>query len=159
MYNHAPPDYDCPFCRVANKTYTDTYPITRPEDVFLQTDLATAFIAAGTWPNNPGNVLIIPNQHFENIYDLPLEYATEIQRLARAIALAMKAVYRCEGISTRQHNEPHGSQDVWHYHVHVFPRYANDDLYVLSPMRRTTTLEERLPYVQKLKDYFVRVPL
>ena len=32
-------------------------------------------------------------------------------------------------MSTRQHNEPAGYQDVWHYHVHVFPRYAGDELY------------------------------
>lgn len=159
MHNHAPPDYDCPFCRIATGDYTDTRPLTRPEDVFLKTELATAFIALGTWPNNPGNALVIPNRHFENIYDLPLEYATEVHRLTREVALAMKAVYNCDGVSTRQHNEPHGSQDVWHYHVHVFPRYVNDDLYVLSPQRRITTLEERLPYAQKLRDYFAQVPV
>lgn len=78
MYNHAPESYDCPFCRVAKNEYTETYPLTRPGDVFLKTEWATAFIAAGTWPNNPGNVLVIPNRHFENIYELPLEYATEV---------------------------------------------------------------------------------
>lgn len=44
-------------------------------------------------------------------------------------ALALKAALSCDGISTRQQNEPAGDQDVWHYHVHVFPRYADDGLY------------------------------
>jgi diadenosine tetraphosphate (Ap4A) HIT family hydrolase len=34
-----------------------------------------------------------------------------------------------DGTSTRQHNEPAGNQDVWHYHEHVFPRYDGDELY------------------------------
>jgi len=40
----------------------------------------------------------------------------------------MKTELRCEEISLRQHNEPAGSQDVWHYHVHVIPRWHGDDL-------------------------------
>jgi histidine triad (HIT) family protein len=41
----------------------------------------------------------------------------------------MKSHYSCDGISTRQHNEPAGHQDVSHYHLYVFPRYAGDHLY------------------------------
>jgi histidine triad (HIT) family protein len=157
MYNHAPENYDCALCRIANNNFAPTRPRTRPEDIVLQTTLATAFISAYWWPNNPGHVLVIPNKHFENIYELPLEYATEIHRLAQQIALAFKAVYNCDGVSTRQHNESAGNQDAWHYHLHVFPRYHNDDLYTLFPHRSLTTLEERLPYTQKLHDYFARV--
>jgi hypothetical protein len=47
----------------------------------------------------------------------------------------------------RQHNEPAGNQEVWHYHLHVFPRYARDDLY--GSLYRETTLEERLPYARR----------
>lgn len=82
MYNHAPENYDCALCCIANNDFAPTRPRTRPEDIILHTSLATAFISAYWWPNNSGHVLIIPNQHFENIYDLPLEYATEIHRLA-----------------------------------------------------------------------------
>ena len=45
------------------------------------------------------------------------------------MALTMKVVYSCDGISTRQHNEPAGNQDVWHYHLHVTPRYKDDVFY------------------------------
>lgn len=81
------------------------------------------------WPNNPGSVLVIPVEHFENVYDLPARLGTPIQRAVRDAALAMKAAYGCDGVSTRQHNEPAGNQDVWHYHVHVFPRWAGDGFY------------------------------
>ena len=114
--------------------------------------IATAFICASWWPNNPGHVLVIPNQHFENIFDLPDEFATAIHRMERKIALALMNAYGCEGISTRQHNGPSGNQDVWHYHLHIFPRYEGDNLYKTS--RQSTAPEERLPYASKLKAFF-----
>ncbi len=66
---------------------------------------------------------MVPVEHYENIYDLPPGLGTPIQKAVRDTALAMKAALGCQGISTRQHNEPAGDQDVWHYHVRVFPRY------------------------------------
>jgi histidine triad (HIT) family protein len=101
---------------------------------------------------NSGHVIIIPNQHHENLYDLPLSTATAIHALAREVALTMKQHYQCLGISTRQHNEPAGDQEVWHYHLHVFPRYHEDNLY--QEDRRRTTPEERQPYATLLRSAF-----
>jgi len=70
------------------------------------------------------------------------------QRLARAL----KSEYGCDGTSTRQHNEPGGGQDVWHFHVHVFPRYAGDRLYANHEQTRWTTAEERAPYARRLRE-------
>jgi histidine triad (HIT) family protein len=41
----------------------------------------------------------------------------------------LRRAYACDGTSLRQHNEPAGNQDVWHHHVHVFPRFTGDELY------------------------------
>ncbi len=41
----------------------------------------------------------------------------------------MRAAWGCDGVSTRQHNEPAGNQHMWHYHMHVTPRFRGDDLY------------------------------
>jgi histidine triad (HIT) family protein len=151
VYSHAPKNYDCPFCGVANGDFSSPSVYTNVQDIILQTPLVTAFIASRWWPNNAGHVLVIPNQHFENIYDLPLEYAADIHTAAQRVALAFKHVYKCDGVSTRQHNESAGNQDVWHYHLHVFPRYHNDNFY--ASLGEWTTLEQRLPYAQKLRDY------
>ncbi len=156
MYNHTPENYDCPFYRIVKHDFAPSNPMTRPEDIILQTSLATAFIASRWWPNNPGHVLIIPNEHFENIYDLPSHYAAEIHNLSQKVAIAFKTVYKCDGVTTRQHNEPAGNQDVWHYHLHVFSRYQNDAFYELFYKGEWTTLEQRLPYAQKLQDYFLK---
>ena len=98
-------------------------------DVVYHNDFVTAFLSLHQFPNNPGNTLVVPNIHFENIFDLPTELATELHAVVKAVAIAMKQAFQCDGVSTRQHNEPAGNQDVWHYHIHVTPRYVNDHFY------------------------------
>lgn len=149
MYNHAPDDYACPFCLLV-RTGEDESPQARRGDIIFQDDLITAFISLGQYPNNPGNVLIAPNQHFENIYDLPSHLAARIAVAAQAVARAMKAAFACDGVSTRQHNEPAGSQDVWHYHLHVTPRYTSDNFYATRHIKMPAP--ERKELAQRLRD-------
>lgn len=145
-FQHSPFDYDCPFCKIVSGEGSQH---TSEQDVILRDEHVTAFLALKNWPNNRGHVLVIPNEHFENVYELPDELGTPIQSAIRRIAIAMKLSYGCSGVSTRQHNEPDGNQDVWHYHVHVYPRYKGDMLY-LTAGKRTTPVERR-PYAEKLR--------
>lgn len=125
---HAPADYTCLFCCLVQKIECDHNQL-QQSDIVHQNEMVTAFMATRRFPNNQGHVLVIPNQHFENIFDLPVEIGAEIHKLAQTIAFAMKATYPCDGILIRQHNEPAGGQHVWHYHVHIIPRYEKDDFY------------------------------
>ncbi|MCF3943681.1 HIT family protein [Oceanobacillus alkalisoli] len=147
---HMPKGYECPFCRVISGLDVPNNG-TKQEDVIFKNDYVTAFIASKSWPNNKGHVLIVPNQHVENIYELPKEYAGEIHQAAQIVAFAMKDTYRCDGITTRQHNEPAGSQDVWHYHLHVYPRYKRDFFYLTRGLQ--TKPEKRAIYAEKLKKW------
>ena len=142
MYNHEPDGYLCPFCALLRD---------KPEEVIAKAGGAAAFAGLHRWGRIPVDVLVIPVEHFENLYDLPAWLAPDIQCLTRAVALALKAVYGCEGVSTRQHNEPAGNQDVWHYHVHVFARYTDDNLYrsTKTPIPRSEWSEE----TAKLRAY------
>lgn len=130
MYNHAPNNYDNPFKAVfiEGDAINDR---SHDSDIFYQDDDVTAFIAAGHPPNNPGNALVIPNQYYENLYDMPDELLAKVHSFAKKLAIAMKEVYGCDGVTVQQHNEPAGGQTVWHYHVHVFPRYEGDNMYDL----------------------------
>lgn len=153
MYNHAPDGYVCPFCLVST-CIENEHVQTKQADIVYKDDFVTAFISAGWWVNNKGHVIIIPNAHVENLYDLPSELSCRIHDAEKEIALALKSVYKCDGVSSRQHNEPCGNQDVWHYHLHVFPRYKDDDLYKSD--RVDTKLEDRAEYTRKLRDYFIQ---
>ena len=149
MYNHEPQDYRCPFCAVAQGLETEAV-YTVPGDIVLRTDHVVAFVSSHWWPRNPGHVILIPCRHFENIFDLPNEYGSLILQATRRIALAMKIAFACDGVSTRQHNEPAGNQEVWHFHQHVFPRYAGDDLYLRTRERFLASPSQRRPYAEKL---------
>lgn len=149
-YRHEPAGYRCPFCRVVADE-TGEGMLTTRADVVYRDETVTAFIAAAWWPANAGHVLVIPNDHYENVYDIPDDVLAAVQVAGKRIALALKAAYGCDGTSFRQHNEPDGNQDVWHYHLHVFPRYAGDDLYL--GRKRFTGPAERLPYAEKLRAH------
>ena len=152
---HAPPGYICPFCAVlAGKEHESVWSV--PGDIVYWDEVVAALIAAGGSPNNPGHVLVIPTAHFENLYGLPDCEGAAMFRVTRAIARAMRAVTGCTGVSTRQHNEPHGSQDVWHVHTHVFSRFENDQLYAQPHVRNTP--DDRKPYADCLRSYLETHP-
>ena len=61
----------------------------------------------------------------------------------------MKQAYGCDGILIRQQNELAGGQRLWHYHMHVIPRYDDDGL--LSSIKQPFPVAERAQYAQKLR--------
>ena len=148
---HEPPGYVCPFCRLAAGGETAR---SAQRDIVRRTAGAMAFISPRWWPNNHGHVLVVPVGHHENLYELPAEAGHAVHDLVREVAIAVRHTYGCDGVSTRQHNEPAGNQDAWHYHVHVFPRYADDGLYAARPYPEFVTAGQRWPYTDRLRSYF-----
>jgi histidine triad (HIT) family protein len=92
---------------------------------------------------------VIPQAHYENVLDIPDSLGTDFFCATRQLAQAMRNVFQCEGISTRQHNGPAGDQDVWHFHLHVFLRYSGDGLYAGKKMPYTT--DERMELAARLR--------
>jgi len=150
MYSHAPVDYICPFCLLV-KGIENEQVHSKQQDIIYQDQYITAFIASHWWPQNEGHILIIPNEHIENIYTLSVQLSNRIHEFEIRAARALKKVYECDGVSSRQHNEPHGSQDVWHYHLHVYPRYEGDNLY--GSERKLSNIEKRKTYSKALREY------
>src|SRR5688572_25782054 len=126
VYNHAPPDYECFVCDLVAGQAGDSVVITDNEQ-------ALAIVSRRVWASGPGHALVLPKAHYENLYDLEDGPALDVHRLTRRIAIALKQALHCDGTSTRQHNEPAGNQDLWHLHVHVFPRFTGDRLYDQRP--------------------------
>ena len=155
MPTHAPADYHCPFCRFA---CGEESPNTARADVAYQDDEILAFVAPRTWPRNAGNVMVVPRAHHEDLYDMPDELLARVIIVAKWVAVALKTAYRCEGTSLRQHNEPAGNQDVFHYHVHVFPRWVDDEFYRRNDEYRHVPAEERRVYAQKLREVIDLAP-
>src|SRR3989344_9642008 len=153
MYNHEPAQYICPLCQIVKGDETERG--STADDIFFRNEHLTAFIAGKWWRTNPGHVIIVPNKHIENIYDMPDNIGHAISDVTKRVAIALKDTYKCDGISTRHHNEPAGDQDVWHYHLHIFPRYPGDNLYLNHLDTYWPLSAEKKPFAEKLKKYFL----
>ncbi len=152
MYNHEPKNYLCPFCRIARGEETGNG--SQEDRLIFKNEFITVFIAGKWWRSNPGHIEVISNRHIENIYDMPEEIGHQIFDFSKQVAIALKETYGCDGTSIRQHNEPAGDQHVWHYHLHIFPRYEGDNLYLNHENTYRPTSEERKVYMNKLRNYF-----
>lgn len=151
MQSNAPAGYECPICLGVRGEERDD-PFLKKSDIVYQDELITVFINSFFIESCEGHVIVVPNKHFENIYDIKPEYGHRIFDISQKVAIAMKKAYSCDGITTRQNSEPAGDQHAFHYHFHVFPRYKGDLYNSVGPeKKRLTTPEERIPFAEKLK--------
>lgn len=155
MPRHAPDGYDCPFCAVAAGRETA---FNTDSDVVLRAPRVTAFVSPKWWASSPGHAIVVPNAHYENLYEIPDDALADVYVAAARVARALRAAYACDGVSTRQHNEPGAGQDVWHFHVHVFPRRRGDDLYLRDGDVRWPAAAERKPYAERLRAALADYP-
>ncbi len=128
----------------------------KPTDIVYQDELVTVFINSFfSGHNNDGFAIVVPNEHYENIYILPPKYGHHIFDVAQKVAIAMKHAYGCDGITTRQNNEPAGDQHAFHFHFHVWPRYENDGYNRQEPKDKWLAPPEvRAAFAQKLRAAF-----
>jgi histidine triad (HIT) family protein len=142
---NAPAGYECPFCHLASGLLT---PVSEPAIVLIEPRVF-AFVPLHHYAGIRGNCLIAPRVHYENALDIPDDLGGDFFRATRVLATAMRRAFGCDGISTRQHNGPAGDQDVWHFHLHVFPRYPDDGLHAGG--KALYEAEERLQIANRLK--------
>ena len=77
-------------------------------------------------PATKGHALILPKNHYRTLFDLPEEEAKKVMALARKMALQMKEKLNCDGFNLVQNNEETAGQTVFHFHMHLIPRYEGD---------------------------------
>lgn len=120
---------DCIFCAIVEGRAT--------AEVVFEDEETLAFMALH--PANPGHTLVVPKKHVRNIYTLDEETGAAVVRTTVRVARAVKAALQPEGLSLLQTNEPAGGQSVFHFHVHVIPRWRGDGLHpTRPPIKRST---------------------
>lgn len=77
-------------------------------------------------PAAKGHALIIPKEHYANIYELPEEMAASAMVLAKKLAAHMTEILQCDGFNIIQNNGEPAGQTVFHFHMHLIPRYKGD---------------------------------
>jgi histidine triad (HIT) family protein len=153
MKSNAPNNYTCPIC-LANKGVENDLTYLKKNDLVYKDDLVSVWINSFWVGKNEGHVIVVSNTHYETIFDLPVEVGHRIFEISQKMSIAIKQVYECDGITLRQNNEPAGDQHAFHYHLHIFPRYTDDDFnQALASKSRLSDPEERKKFATKLKHY------
>jgi len=109
---------DCIFCKLANGIIPTN---ALYEDTFVK-------VIFDTGPASEGHVLVIPKQHYDNIYSLDEDMAAHIFKVAVKIAKAMNASLSMDGLNIVQNNGEIAGQTVFHFHMHIIPRYKGDNV-------------------------------
>jgi len=156
MFSHTSQDYKCPICIGLNRLENEDTLLKQADEVYKD-DLVTAYINSFWIPTCEGHVIVVPNEHFENIYEMPDEYGHRIFEVVKKISIAMKKAYNCDGITTRQNNEPAANQHALHYHHHIFPRYDGDSFNInLAKKSVLSDPKDRIEYANKLKEFLAK---
>ena len=79
-------------------------------------------------PASKGHALILPKTHAKNIYELSDELAGKVFILAKKMATAMTEALQCDGFNIVQNNGETAGQTVFHFHMHLIPRYHGDNV-------------------------------
>ena len=107
---------NCIFCKIANGDIPSS---TIYEDDFFRVILDLS-------PATKGHALILPKQHMADIFEMNEDCASKIFVLATRIAKAMKSALGCDGFNIVQNNGAIAGQTVFHFHMHLIPRYNGD---------------------------------
>lgn len=109
-------DTNCIFCKIANGDI--------PSKTLYEDGQFRVILDLG--PATKGHALILPKAHYANLYELPEELAGETMKLAKRMASKMTERLKCEGFNLIQNNGDMAGQTVFHFHMHLIPRYQAD---------------------------------
>lgn len=151
MYNNAPKNYECPICIAVNGIENEKTMIMQ-QDIVYRDELVMALVNSKFIPGNEGHVIVVPVEYYENIYGLPEKTGHRIIDVSKKIAIAMKEIRKCDGITILQNNEPAGGQHAFHYHLHVFPRFDGDNLYGNMSKAYVSKQDERNIFSTELRE-------
>ena len=79
-------------------------------------------------PASKGHALIIPKEHYASLYELPEELAAKVMGVAKKVITKMTDLLGCDGYNVLQNNGEMAGQTVFHYHMHLIPRYQDDSV-------------------------------
>ena len=109
---------NCIFCKIANGKI--------PAATLYEDENFRVILDLG--PASKGHALILPKSHAANIYELSDEMAAKAMILAKKMATAMTAALKCDGFNIVQNNGECAGQTVFHFHMHLIPRYKGDQV-------------------------------
>ena len=132
---------NCIFCKIANGEI--------PAATLYEDDDFRVILDLG--PASKGHALILPKAHAANIYEISDEMAAKAMILAKKMMTHEKDVLGCEGYNLVQNNGEVAGQTVFHFHMHLIPRYKGDKVGITWEPG-TLTDEVKKEILEKLKN-------
>ncbi|MSX02847.1 MAG: HIT domain-containing protein [Actinobacteria bacterium] len=111
-------DPDCLFCAIVAGTID--------AQIIDQSEQAVAFMDIN--PATRGHVLVVPRVHCSDLYEISAGDLAETAALARQVALRIRDKLGADGVNLLNSCRPAAWQTVFHFHMHVIPRYEGDPL-------------------------------
>ena len=108
---------NCIFCKIANGEI--------PSATLYEDDEFRVILDVN--PATKGHALILPKNHFKNLYEIDDQTASKVLPLAKKMAANITEKLQCDGVNIIQNNNELAGQTVFHFHVHLIPRYHNDN--------------------------------
>lgn len=133
---------DCIFCKIMSNEIP-SFCVYEDEDFKIIMD---------RYPAHKGHVLIIPKEHHMDIFDMPDYIASKMYPMAKKIAICLKNTLGADGINIVQNNGKAANQAVFHFHLHVIPRYFNDNVRLNAPTTYQCTIEEIEEVAKLIKE-------
>jgi histidine triad (HIT) family protein len=109
---------DCIFCSIV----AGEAPATKVDE----DEHTIAFMDIHPWTK--GHALVIPKEHTANLYEIDPEELAHVAAAAQRLAKKMRDTLECDGINLLNSTNPAAWQTVFHFHMHVIPRYSDDPL-------------------------------
>ena len=134
-------DDNCIFCKIANGEIPSTT-VYEDDDFRVILDLS---------PASKGHALILPKEHYANLYELPDEAASKVLIVAKNVVAKMTKALGCDGYNLVQNNGEVAGQTVFHFHMHLIPRYKEDQVGLGWKMGELTDAD-REDILAKLKE-------
>lgn len=110
-------DDNCIFCKIANGEIPSAT-LYEDEDFRVILDLG---------PASKGHALILPKEHAANLYELPDELAAKAMVVAKKVGSVLAKGLNCDGLNVVQNNGEAAGQTVFHFHIHLIPRFKGDE--------------------------------
>lgn len=133
---------DCIFCKIVSGEI--------PSTTLYEDDMFRVILDLN--PASRGHALILPKEHFANLYEIEEEYAAKAMVLAKKMATAMTKALGAEGFNLLQNNGEVAGQTVFHFHLHLIPRYKEENELILWEPKKVTP-EEMKKIAEEVEKY------
>lgn len=108
---------DCIFCKIIAREI--------PAEIIYEDEDSLAFLDIN--PENVGHTLVIPKKHAENIFEIESDAVASLYQSVQRVATAVSNATSANGINVTSNNGAAAGQEIFHYHVHIIPRFENSD--------------------------------